>query len=105
MLGELNTIPADARLVRCQVDVAFPTGLKQGSRPHCCWYPDFGARPQIIEVMDTGWETYHFTTVADAERFADHTRRMVEDGAFASGRLPADADVTIQLRATLELAQ
>jgi hypothetical protein len=95
----------DLQLTRCQVDVAFPTGLKTGSQPHCPWYGDFNARPQIIEVLDTGWETYHFPSITEARRFADHTRKMVEDGVFAGGRLPPDTSVRIQLRATLDLRE
>jgi hypothetical protein len=106
MLANLQTLPAaDLRLCRCQVDVAFPPGFKVGSLPHCPWFRDFAGMPQIIEVTDTGWETYHFQNVADAENFAEATRRHVENGTFAGGRLPLGSSVTIQLRATIEIAR
>lgn len=97
--------PSDLRLVRCQVDVAFPPGYKLACQPHCPWFREFNGSPQIIEVTDTGWETYHFASIADAERFAEATRRHVADGTFASGRLPPGSEVTIQQRATLELVR
>lgn len=99
----LTHSPPDLRIQRCQVDVAFPAGYKLASQPHCPWYREFNGSPQIIEVTDTGWETYHFPTIAEAERFAEATRRHVEDGTFAGGRLPPGSEVTVQQRATLEL--
>ena len=94
---------ADLTLFRCQVDVSFPPGYKRGPQPHCAWYAQCHGRPQIIEVKDTGWETFHFSTIADAERFAELTRQQVEAGTFAGGRLPAGSEVSIQLRASLDL--
>lgn len=106
MLEELKTPHMDdLRLVRCQVDVSFPPGYKTGSQPHCPCYREHNGSPQIIEVKDTGWETYHFPSVGDAERFAEATQRRVAAGTFANGRLPAGSQVTIQLRATMELAR
>lgn len=95
----------DLRLFRCQVDISFPPGFKLSSQPHCPWFRDFHGMPQIIEVTDTGWETYHFTAIADAQRFVEATRLHVADGSFAGGRLPPGSSVTIQQRATIELAR
>jgi hypothetical protein len=100
-----NLSAADLKLRRCQVDVAFPPGFKSGSQPHCWWYRDFNGAPQIIEVLDTGWETYHFCSIEDAEQFAAATQARIAAGTFAGGRLPPGSSVTIQQRATLELAR
>jgi hypothetical protein len=106
MLDDLRSLPTgDLQLARCQVDVSFPPGHKTASQPHCPWYRECNGRPQIIEVKDTGWETYHFETVADATRFAEMTPQQVADGNFAGGRLPAGSQVTIQLRATVDVVR
>src|SRR4051812_39798290 len=80
LTNDPEELPADDfRLARCQVDVSFPSGYKTGPQPHCPWFGECNGSPQIIEVKDTGWETYHFKTVADATRFAKMTRQRVAD--------------------------
>jgi hypothetical protein len=96
---------ADLRLARCQVDISFPPGYKTGSQPHCPWYRECNGAPQIIEVKDTGWETYHFPSLGDAQLFVEMTRQRVADGSFAAGRLPPGSQVTIQQRATIEVVR
>ena len=106
MLNDLRALPPDdLRLARCQVDVAFPAGHKIGSRPNCPWYVECNGRPQIIEVKDTGWETYHFQTVPDAQRFVELTRQRIAEGSFADRRLPSRSTVRVQLRATIDIAR
>jgi len=106
LLDDLQQIdPNWMRLARCQVDVSFRSGYKTRSQPHCTWYRDYDALPQIIEVTDTGWETYHFKSLPKAQAFAEETKRRVADATFAAGRLPAGAEITIQLRATIEVAR
>jgi hypothetical protein len=106
LLSDLQaSSPDELRLARCQVDVAFPAGHKTGSRPHCLWYAECNGRPQIIEVKDTGWETYHFQSIQDAQRFMELTREHIVDGSFAGGRLPPRAVVRVQLRGTIDVAR
>src|SRR5436190_23691057 len=94
VIDDLQLLPTVAvRLARCQVDVSFPPGYKLGPRPNCPWYRECNGSPQIIEVKDIGWETYHFPSVGDAQRFAETTRRHVEEGNFAGGRLPPGSRV------------
>jgi hypothetical protein len=76
-----------------------------GPQPHCAWYAECQGRPQIVEVKDTGWEIYHFPSLPDAQRFAELTQQRIAEGAFAGGRMPAGAQVTIQVRATIEVAK
>jgi hypothetical protein len=105
-MNDLQTLPPEYfRLARCQVDISFLPGHKIGSQPHCPWYADCNGRPQIIEVKDTGWETYHFPSVADAQRFVELTRQRVAEGSFAGGRLPPRSVVRVQLRAVIDIAQ
>ena len=105
-MTDLQTLPADDfRLARCQVDVSFPPGHKVGSQPHCPWYAQCNGRPQIIEVKDTGWETYHFSSVSDAQRFVELTRQRLAQGSLAAGRLPPHSAVRVQLRATIDIAR
>jgi hypothetical protein len=106
VLDDLQAVPSnELRLARCQVDVAFPSGHKTGSQPHCSWYAECNGRPQIIEVKDTGWETYHFQSVSDAQRFVELTGRRIAEGSFAGGRLPPRSVVRVQLRAMIEVAR
>jgi len=105
LIGDLEQCSDDLRLIRCKVDVAFPPGHKVRSQPHCPWYADCNGRPQIIEVKDTGWEIYHFQTVADAQRFVELTQQQMEKGRFAGGRLPARSVVRVQLRASIDIAR
>ena len=105
-MTDLQSVPPDdLRLARCQVDISFPPGHKIGSQPHCPWYSECNGRRQIIEVKDTGWETYHFPTVADAQRFVELTHQHVADGTFAGGRLPPRSTVRVQLRATIDVSR
>jgi hypothetical protein len=101
---DLQQLPLDQlQLARCQVDVSFPPGYKTRSQPHCPWYTQCNGRPQIIEVKDTGWETYHFPTINDAQRFVDLTQRNIAAGSFAGGRMPPGEQVSIQLRAAVDI--
>ena len=105
IIDDLKRLSDLLQLTRCQVDVSFPPGYKAASQPHCPWYIECHGRPQIIEVKDTGWETYHFHTIGDAERFVELTKQQVESGGFAGGRLPNGSEVQVQLRAAVEIAR
>jgi hypothetical protein len=106
LIEGLQSLPkTDLQLLRCQVDVSFPPGYKFGPQPHCPWYRECNGSPQIIEVKDTGWETYHFPSVRDAQRFVEFTQQKIEEGRFAGGRFPPGSQVMVQQRATIEVVR